>query len=569
MNIKKILVILLAGVLMLGIMACAPTQIEQTPSDGGATNDAQSSATAEGEKIAGVYPGTPDSDMVVLDTTSEPLDLNSMMVSDSLSATVLQHIMSGLARLDANDNPVEDLAESWEISDDNMTYTIHLRQDAKWTNGDPVTAKDFYFSWVTQMKPETGSPYAQYLYDNIKNGKEFYEGTVDETQLGIKVIDDYTLQIDWSRPMADGLFFLTQPAYLPVNQKAYEEIGAEQYAKEADKIVTNGPYTLTEWVHDDNIMLEKNEEYVDAGRINIPKVKLLMIEDTNTRMNAFMAGEMDMANVYSSQIEQVKAQAGNAIEAFIDGGSWYFSFNMEDPQLSNVNLRKALAYSVDIQSLLDNVIADGSIAADGLVPDVIMGVDGKSYAEARGSLFAYDPEAAKSYLDKALQELGITAADLKLSLSVHDSTYNQNQAAYLQQQWKEKLGLDIEIKIMPYQALSEAKESGDFQIAIDGWGPSENDAITYLELFKTGTAGNNSRYSNPEYDALIDSVYQESDLARRQEAMIAAEKILMDDMAVGPMYFTSTSYVVSDKLEGLVRTPFQMYSLTNGAKIVQ
>ncbi len=571
MVLKRVLIILLIGLLILGMTACAPTkiQIDNSTIEQQTQPGADSAQAAPGENNkTGVFPGTPDSDMVVIDATSEPVDLNPMMVIEIISQTILQHTMAGLARLDENDNPVEDVAQSWEISDDKMTYTIHLREDAKWSNGDPVTANDFYFSWMTQLDAKTASPGAPFFYDNIKNGKEFYDGTVDASQVGIKVIDDYTLQIDWSRPMNDGLFFLTLPAYLPLNQKAYEEIGADQYAKEADKMVTNGAYRLTEWVHDDHITLEKSEDYYDAARINIPKVKLMMINDDNTRLNAFMAGEMDMVNIYSNQIKQVDAQAEGAVQQYLDGGSWYFSFNVNDPYLSNANLRKALSYSVDIQSLLDNVIADGSVAADGIVPAGIGEAD-SDYTTARGSLFAYDPQAAKSYFEQALQELGVTAADLALKISVYDSSYSQNQAAYVQQQWKDALGLDVEIEVLPYKALSEIKTSGDFQIGIDGWGPSENDPITFLQVFETGYPNNYGQYSNAEFDALIDKIYQEADSAKRQELMIQAEKILIEDMAVGPMYFTSTSYIISEKLEGLVRTPFQMFSLTNGAKIVQ
>ncbi len=580
MRLKKIFAILLAGMMAVMLAACAPAQGSAPAQESAAVQESataaptqevigqQTQAPEESKAPTGVYMGTPEADMVVLDVISEPVDINSMMLTDNISVTVLQHIMSGLMRLDENDNPVGDIAESWEINDDNTVYTFKLRQDAKWTNGDPVTANDFYFAWLNILTPDSASPVASYLTDYIKNASEYYAGEAMADELGIEVVDDYTLRVEWARPMSGGLFWMTQPFYFPINQKAYEEIGADQYAKDADKIVTNGPYTLDEWVHDDSMMLAKSEGYFDAARINIPRVKITMINDSNTRINAFMAGELDMANVYSDQIELVKTQAESALDKYIDGGSWYFSFNMEDPLISNVNLRKALAYSVDIQSLLDNVIADGSVAADGLVPGAIAGADGKSYAAERGSLFAYDIEAAKTYLEQALTELGITADQLELAISVHDSTYSQNQAAYVQQQWKQNLGIDVAITVLPIKALAEAKVNGEFQIGIDGWGPSENDPITFLEVFRSDNPNNKGKYSNAQYDELIGSSYVETDAAVRQKMLADAEKILMEDMAVGPMYFTCTAYVVSDKIEGLVRTPFQMFSVTNGAKIV-
>ncbi len=544
MRFKKIITLLVVAMLALNLAACATSK----PGD-----------TTQGS----VFQGTQGKDMVTLNVTSEPTELNPMRMSDTIAQSILYHCMSGFTKLNDKDEPVADLAESWDINDTDTTYTMHLKKDAKWSNGDSVTAKDFYYSWITQMKPSTGSIFAAYLYKNIKNGEAFYKGEVDESQLGLKVLDDYTLEIQWSHPMPNGLFYLSQPYFLPINQKAYEKIGDKQYAKDADKMVTNGAYKITEWVHDDHITMEKSEEYYNSSKTNIPKVKLVMIGDANTSLNAFTAGEIDLCSLYNEQIRLVKEKSKDAIQSYIDGGSWYLSFNTQDKYLSNINLRKALSYSVDVQSLLDNVINDGSIAADGFVPDVIKGAEGTSYAEKRGSLFKYNKGKANEYLDKALQELGIDKKDIKLVFWASDTTYNQNQAAYLQQQWKENLGLDVELKFTAVKALSEAMTNGDYSFAMDGWGPSENDAITFLENYTTENMNNHVKYSNPKYDKLIEDSINESDSKKRQEILIQAEKILIDDMVIGPMYFTCTTYAVSDKLVGLVRTPFQFFNVLN------
>ena len=544
----------LAAACILSLAACT-----KTPGTSGASG-------ATGGAAEAAFPGTAEPDTVVIDITSEPVTLNPIQLKDGLAIDVLRHNMAGLARLDKNDTPVPDLAERWENNEDNTQTTVYLRKDAKWSNGDPVTAHDFYYSWTTQLNPDAGAAYAVYLYDKIKGGKDYYEGNAAIEDLGLQVVDDYTLRIEWARPMPSVGFFLAFPTYWPVNQKAYEEIGAEQYAMQPDKMVTNGPYTITEWVRDDHILLEKNQNYYDADRIQIPKIKLIMIGDSNTRLNAFLAGEIDMGNLYSEEISQVQAQDPNAVGAYIDGGSWYLNFNHKNRFLSNLNMRKALAYAVDVQSLLDNVIKDGSVAADGLVPHVIAGAGGASYADARGSLFAYDPEAAKAYFETALQELGITAADVKIRLMANDSSYSQTQAAYLQQQWKEKLGIEVEINAMAWKARVEAQETGDYDLFVEGWGPSENDAITFLEIYATNYGGF-SGYSSPAYDELIQKAVAEGNLETRQEYLIAAEKQLIDDMAIGPMYFTCTTYAVSGKLKGVVRTPFQMFNVCDGAQI--
>lgn len=504
------------------------------------------------------------SDMVVLDVTSEPTDLNPIRLSEVISQSIVRHTMSGLMRLNAQDVPVGDLAESWEISEDKKVYTMHLRKDGKWSNGDPVTAHDFYFAWTTQLKKDSGSVMVFLMTDNIRNAQAFYDGEVGEDQLGFKALDDYTFQIEWERPMVSGMFLLTMPNFFPVNQKVYEEIGADAYAKEVDQMVTNGPYHMTEWVHNDHILLEKNSDYYDAEAVTMPTVKLTMMGDANARLNSFLAGEIDLCSLYSEQIGEVEKNGKNLVRNYSDGGSWYLCFNQEDPFLSNINMRKALAHAIDIQSLLDNVIADGSIAADGLVPDSISSPDGKRYTETRGSLFAYDPEEAKAYLEQALTELGITADQVTVSLSAYDTTYSQTQATYFQQQWKEKLGLDVELKIMPSKAFSEVKQSGDYQIVCDAWAADTDDAYSFLGLFVQESPNNIVHYSNDTYTELVRKANVETDIVKRQDLLIQAERILMEDMVVGPLYFTRTSYAVTPKLEKLVRTPYQFFSVYNG-----
>ncbi|KLU71247.1 MAG: hypothetical protein RHS_2926 [Robinsoniella sp. RHS] len=564
MRKKKLLAFAMILIVMFNLVSCGNT------SAGGKTDQVNTDQTGQEnavQKKAGAFPGTTDEDTVVLDITTEPVEMNSILVCDAVAMSILSHCMSGIARLDRNDEPVADLAEKWDISADNTKYVIYLKQNAKWSNGEPVTAKDFYFAWVTQMKPDTGAFMASFLYENIKNGEAFYNGQADESELGIKVRDDYTLEIEWSHPMTDGLFLLALPMYFPMNQKAYEEIGAAEYGKDADKMVTNGAYRLTEWTHDDHMMLEKWDDYYNASDIRIPKVKLAMIGDTNTRLNAFTTGEIDLCNIYSEQIAQVKDKDEKAIHTYIDGGTWYLGFNMENEYLVNENIRKALAYSIDTQSLLDNVIADGSVAADGLVPEMIAGAGEKSYASARGSLFAYDLENAKKYMELALEELKIAAADIKLTLDVVDTSYSQNQAAYIQQQWKTNLGIDVTINAQAWKALQEAKENGDFNISIEANGPTENTAMTFLEYFASDNVNNMGKYSNPEYDRLLADADEQGDAGKKQELMIQAEKLLLDDMAMGPLYFTCTTYAVSDKVEGLVRTPFQYFNVCDGASI--
>lgn len=553
MKVKRLLVLALSLVMLLGLSACA------APSSGTTT----SVATAENP-----YPGTPESDMVTIDIMGEPIDLNPILIQDATSTDVLRLAMAGLARFDESDQVQPDLAESWDVSEDGAVYTVHLKKDAKWSNGDAIIAPDYVFSIVSQITQANGSVNGPVLASYLKNGTAFYEGTADASQLGVKAIDDYTLQVEWAKPMAYAEDILASSSFLPVNQKVYEAAGAESYAKEASTMIYSGPYVISEWVHDDYLLLEKNDQYKGTGTVNIPKVKLVMIADDNTRLNAFRTGQIDVGNLYGSQIEQLKAEGSEVVESYMDGNTWFMAFNTQGAIFSNANMRKAFSYSIDVPALLDNVIKDGSLVATGLVPDSIAGADGKPYTEARGSLYAFDIAKAKQYLEKGLKELGLSASDVKLQLLSGDTTFSQTQSAYLQEQWRQNLGIEVEIRTLPWTAQVEAQYSGDFDMVSTGWGVSTNDPTTFLDLFISTQENNPSFYSNAEYDKLMAEADQETDPAKREELLIKAETFLIEDMAIGPMYYTCTTYMISAKLEGLTRTTFQTFDLCDGAKIV-
>ena len=273
MKMKKLAALLLAATMTVSLAAC-----------GGGDKEQGSTAS---------YPGTKDENMVTVDLRAEPPELNSLLTTDVASGDILRMTMAGLTKLDQNDQPQPDLAESWEISEDKTTYTLKLRQDAKWTNGEPVTANDFVYAWRLVCSQETASPYGFIVFDNLVNGNEVFSGELAPEELGVKALDDYTLEVKFENPIPYALHLFSFSTYYPVNQKAYEEIGAAAYAKDADKIVTNGAYVIEDWVHDDHVTLAKNPDYYNADDIAIEKVKYLMMKDTNTRMNAFKAGEVD------------------------------------------------------------------------------------------------------------------------------------------------------------------------------------------------------------------------------------------------------------------------------------
>lgn len=571
MTMKKLLALLLAGLMAVSAAGCASTP---AASSGDTTTNSTTSESETAQKSN--YAGTSDPDMVTVDMRAEPPDLNPTTTSDVASADILRMTTAGLFKLDANDQPVPDLAESYTVSEDGKTYTIKLRQDAKWNNGDPVTANDFIYSWTISMTKETASVYGFILYNNIKNGDKFYAGECDASELGCKAVDDYTLEVTFNTPLTYALNLFAFQSYLPVNQKIYEAAGTNSdgtsmYNKDIDTMAYNGPYYVSEWVHDDHITLTKNEDFYDADSISIPKVNYVMMTDANARLSAFQAGQVDCINVNNEQIKQLEA-LNEPVYSYTDNSNWYFQYNLEGNKiLSNAKVRMALGNAVDPQSYVDNVLADGSVVANGLVPTSINGANDGKYVDGREDLLTHDVEGAKALFEEGLKELGMSVEDVgTLTYVCDDQTRARTEAEYFQNQWKTVLGIDVEISPMSFKARLDAMENGNFDIVFAGWAPDYNDAMTFLDMFMVGNGNNYGKYNNPEYDELLNQASEEVDAAKRQEILQQAETILVkDDCVIYPLYFSVVNYVKSNKLSGMTRTGFQEFDFCDGAEIVK
>ena len=547
MKSKKLLALALSAVMVLSLAACGGDK--------------------EGGEATGTnFPGTPDEDTYVVDFRAEPPELNSVLTTDVTSGTVLRLVISGLYRLDKNDQPVPDLAEETTVSEDGRTYTMKLRQDSKWSNGEPVTAHDFVFAYQTICDPKTGSQYAYIVYDNLLNGNEVYEGTMSPDQLGVKALDDYTLEVTFENPIPYAEHLLSFASYYPLNEKAYKEIGADVYGDDPDKIVTNGAYSISEWVHEDHITLTANEDFYDPDRCAVKNVKFLMLKDSNARMNAFQGGEVDVVNLTGDQMEQAK-ELGIHTESYVDNSVWYLQYNLQktDKGLDNVNIRKALMYGIDTKELCDNILKDGSVPATGYVPTSINGGNGELYRDYAGDIIEPDIEGAKEYLEKGLEETGLSVEDLNgIAILTDDTDQARRTCQFLQEQWKANLGIEVSINQQPFKNRLDAMQSGDFDVVLAGWVPDYNDPMTYVDMFMTTNGNNYGKYSNEQYDSLLTQAMKEGDFDKRIALIAEAEQLgVVEDAVVAPIYFQSTSYAVSDKVKNMTRTGFQEFDFTD------
>ena len=569
---KKLLALLLAGLMAVSAAGCASAP---AASSGDTTNSSTSSESDTTDKKSN-YPGTPDADMVTVDLRADVPDMNPTTTSDATSADILRMTTAGLYKLDENDQPVPDLAEETTVSEDGLTYTFKLRKDAKWNNGDPVTAHDFVYAWTIAMKKETASVYGFILYNNIKNGDKFFAGECKEEDLGCKALDDYTLEVTFNTPLAYALNLFAFQSYLPVNQKIYEAAGknadgTSMYNKDVDTMAYNGPYYISEWVHDDHITLTKNEDFYDADSIKIPKIKYTMMTDANTRLNAFQAGQVDCINVNAEQVKQLQTM-NEPVYSYTDNGSWYFQYNLKGNKImSNAKVRMALGNAIDPKAYVENVVANGSVVANGLVPTSINGANNGKYVDGRDDLLDHDTAGAKALFVEGLKELGMTADQVgTLEYVCDDQSGARKEAEYFQSQWEKVLGINVEIKPMAFKARLSVMETGDFDIVFAGWSPDYNDAMTFLDMFMIGNGNNYGKYDNEEYNDLMKQAMNEVDAAKRQEIMQKAETILVkDDCAVYPLYFSVVNYAKSNKISGMTRTGFQEFDFCDGAEIVK
>lgn len=524
--------------------------------------------------------GSAGANEVTINLGAEPPEMDSILTTSSGSMNVLRHCVEGLVSLDANDEAVPGMAESWDVSKDQKTYTFHLRKGAKWSNGEEVTAKDFVFAWNQHFNARTGAPYASTWMTKIAGAEDIFNATAEkvdpkdeksdykmaeadipkymEEHAGWKAIDDYTFQVTFTGPFQYAVVLMAFPSFFPVNQKAYEEAGGNNnYGTDADKLAYNGPFTITSWAHEDSIVLEKNPDYWNAKNIKLDKITMRMIGQETTAINEFNNGSIDMIGLTGDNIKQFKNAQG-----FDDGGAWYFEFNSKVNPFNNAKVRKALTLGVDAQAMIDTIVKNDSKVATTFTPPAV--AQGE-FTEYCGDLFKHitnnDYSEAKALLEEGLKEEGLTVAEFSPELLCDDSSAAKQQAEFLQAQLKEHLGVTLNIRQVTYNARLDAMDQGDFEIVFAGWSPDYNDPMTYLDMWVTGNGNNHGKWSNAEYDKIIKEASQIADKEAYYAKLKEAEEILAEECPIGFIYDRQTSYVTSDRLKGVVRTAFQDINL--------
>lgn len=493
-------------------------------------------------------------------TTSELPTMDTTMVTDTVSFDMMNNVNEGLYRQNAEGKYEAGVLDGEpEISEDGSVYTYKIKEDATWSNGDPVTANDFVYAWQRLVDPDIAAPYS-YLADGIiQNATEIIAGEMEPSELGAVAVDDKTLEVTYAKPVPYLEGLLSMAPFYPLNQTYVEEQG-DSYATNSDTVLYNGPFALSGWDGTNlNWSLVKNDSYWDADNVQLDTVKYQVLKETSTALNLFDSGEIDYTTVNG---EYVAAREGdpnmdNAPESTV----FYIKMNQErngeETPLANTDIRRGISQAIDKQSFADQVLQNGSLPADYLVPEGLASnpstdVDFREDSTEGTGFVDYDVESAQEAFNAGLEELGTDS--ITLELLVDDTENAKRSAEYIQGQLQTNLpGLQVQIVSVPFKNRVAADNSQDYDLQIGGWGADYADPINYLELFVTDGNNNNSGYSNEEYDALIQAASDETeDLDKRWSDLVAAESLILEEAGIAPLYQRYGTYLEQPTVEGVV-----------------
>lgn len=471
----------------------------------------------------------------------------------SIGDNEIQHaITEGLTRNTAGDVK-PGIAESWDESEDGLTYTFHLRKDAKWSDGEPITAADFEYSWKRLVNPETASPYA-FIGDCLKNGQAIEQGNMDVEELGVKAVDDTTLEVTLEHPTSYFLSLIgSSGQYAPLRQDIVEKYGTD-FAATSEKNVYSGPFVMTS--SEDNVWtFAKNDNYWDKDSINLDKCELNYVENTDTQLSMYEAGDLDYVQVPTAYVSDYKDKA----EVFANGNVdfCYINSKSDNPVLGNKNFRLALNYALNRNDYNKLANADTYTAFNGLVFPGLQ-AKGTTYGEAYDlNSYSYpldgDQDKATEYLNAAMQELGIAnASDITVEVVTTDADSSKRIVETLQEQWQNALGINVKIRQVTYADIyGKVFPEHDYEIGYGGWGSDYDDPYSYLELFKGDSSYNYSQYENPEVDQLLIASQDEPDTDKRMDELNQVEQDILADGAFVPLQARNVYYMLDDDTTGI------------------
>ncbi|WP_284164530.1 peptide ABC transporter substrate-binding protein [Frigidibacter sp. SD6-1] len=479
--------------------------------------------------------------------------LDPQIVSSVEDSDAVRSLMEGLYNEDGDGNLVPGVALSHDLSEDKTTYTFHLRPEAKWSNGDPVTAGDFVYAWRRLADPATASEYAWYMeLMQVVNGAEITAGEKKPEELGVTAIDDHTLEVKILAPLPYFPKMLTHTSVFPVNQKVVEQFGAD-WTKPGN-YVGNGAYTLKDHIVGEKIVMEKSDSYWDAAKTVMSPVTGLTINDENAALTRYEAGELDRTIVPAGQYPRLKEEFPDEATSTPYSCSYTYIFNLAEGKgneaLKDVRVREALSYALDRDIVVNNILQGGQKSAYSWTHWAMNGftmpeIDYSKWTQAERD------EKAKALLAEA----GFGPENpLKITLNYNTSEAHQKIAVAVQQMWKQKLGVEMTPQNFEWKVHTDKMNAGDFEMARYAWCADYNEASTFLDLWASYSGNNDAKYANAEYDALLKNAKTAADPG---PDYTKAEEILAKDMAIIPIYHYAKVDMIKSDLKGLPQNNVQ------------
>ncbi|MGN0344456.1 MAG: peptide ABC transporter substrate-binding protein [Lachnospiraceae bacterium] len=522
--------------------------------------------------------GTDAADAVKADTeNAEDSVLNVAISADPGSLDPAINIGDGLmyifglteeslTRFGDDQKIVDGLADKIDHNEDYTQWTFHLR-DSGWNNGDPVTADDWVFGITRLLDGSTEVAYPDFNYE-IKNAREIFAGEVDPSELGVKAIDEKTVQFDLAYPVPYFEKLLTHCQHFGIDRAFVESIGGDaNYGTNAETTLSNGPYYIDSWKTDNIVILKKNPYYWNKDNIAIDQVNVYVIPDENTQVNMFLNGELDIVDFSAQRLSTIEGAGFEAL-SYNNGRTAYLQYNFSNEYLANKYIRQAISSAIDRESLVSGVLKNGSSVADGLVPVGLTGAD-STFRDIVGSTlnYTYDLDKAKELLAKGTQELGISASDIHFTILAKNTDEFTSISGALQQLLQENLGITVDVETLDSTSVSTKRKSFDYDVVLLSWGADFDDATNFLGGYEHEADANPALYISEEFNKVYKDAVYNTDQKDRIIGLGEAEKILLEDEAVTPLYYTAQYYAVSDRVDGVIRRAVVPYLDTYFATI--
>ena len=486
---------------------------------------------------------------------NESAELPTMDLSkatDVVSFDTLNNTMEGLYRLGKDSKIEPGLATKTKVSSDGLTYTFTLRKDAKWSNGDKVTAKDFVYSWRRTLDPKTNSQYA-YLFEGIKNATDVMNGKKSTKEVGVKADGDYKLVVTLDKQIPYFKLLMGFPTFFPQNQKAVEKYGSK-YGTASKYMCYDGPFNLTKWTGTNlSWSLKKSDNYWDKKNVKLDSINFKVNKSNSTAYNLYQSGKLDATSLSAEQAKQLKGQSGYTVRQA--ASTFYFQYNQTKPEFQNKKIRQAISMAIDRKEFVNKVLGNGSIPSKGLVSTGLATRNGKDFADASyvKDGVTVNLAKAKKLWAEGLKEIGKDS--LTFGLLSDDTDAAKKTTEFIQSAIESNLkGAKVECANVPFKTRLNRTNQGQFDIVISAWGADFADPISFLDMFTSNNSYNAGKWKNAQYDKLIEASKSTDagNSGKRWDDLVSAEKILIQEQGISPLYQQATAWMVKPKVKGVI-----------------